>query len=137
MKLTAGETDMLEQSSRTITRMTRRTALPLLCLHALTHFAAAQSVLTFAGNAQHTAIYEPAARNLNRIPGSLRAEGKKRAKSQELTIAGIDPQDAIYGDNIRVVDAKNVHSLLLSETRGEPHSPAPRHPAIKPRLTNI
>jgi len=58
---------MLEHSSRTITRMTRSTALPLLCLHALTHFAAAQSVLTFAGNAQHTAIYQPAARNLNRI----------------------------------------------------------------------
>jgi len=67
MKLTARETDMVEQSSRTITRMTRRTALPLLCLHALTHFAAAQSVLTFAGNAQHTGIYQPEARNLNRI----------------------------------------------------------------------
>src|SRR6266704_5567081 len=58
---------MIEQTSPTITRRTRRTALTLLCLHALTNFAAAQSVLTFAGNAQHTAIYQPAARNLNRI----------------------------------------------------------------------
>jgi len=58
---------MLEQTLRTITRRARRTALPLLCLHGLTQFAAAQSVLTFAGNAQHTAIYQPAARNLNRI----------------------------------------------------------------------
>ena len=57
---------MLEQT-RTIRRRTRRTALPLLCLYALTHFAAAQSVLTFAGNAQHTANYQPAARDLNRI----------------------------------------------------------------------
>jgi len=44
-----------------------RAALPLLCWYALTQVADAQDVSTFAGNAQHTAIYQPAARDLNRI----------------------------------------------------------------------
>jgi hypothetical protein len=33
----------------------------------LTEFAGAQAVSTFAGNAQHTAVYKPAAQDLNQI----------------------------------------------------------------------
>jgi len=39
----------------------------LVCLLILAKTAGAQPVLTFAGNAQHTAVYQPAAQDLNRI----------------------------------------------------------------------
>src|SRR5437773_5624202 len=42
-------------------------AAPYLCLCALGAPVAAQNVPSFAGNAQHTAIYQPAARDLNRV----------------------------------------------------------------------
>src|SRR5205809_5453949 len=41
--------------------------LTLVCLFALAKGVNAQAVLTFGGNAQHTAIYQPAAQDLNRI----------------------------------------------------------------------
>jgi hypothetical protein len=44
-----------------------RAAAPFLCLFALADSTAAQSVSSFAGDAQHTAVYQPAARELNRI----------------------------------------------------------------------
>src|SRR5205809_5708972 len=39
----------------------------LACLLILAKTAGAQDVSTFAGNAQHTAVYQPAAQDLNRI----------------------------------------------------------------------
>jgi hypothetical protein len=56
---------MLEQASSA--SIMGRAALPLICLGAFAQLANAQGVPTFAGNAQHTAIYQPAARNLNRV----------------------------------------------------------------------
>ena len=41
--------------------------IPVVCLSLCSLNANAQAVLTFGGNAQHTAIYQPAAQDLNRI----------------------------------------------------------------------
>jgi hypothetical protein len=50
-----------------------RAAAPFLCLWTLAESTTAQPVSSFAGNAQHTAVYQPAARDLNRIRWSTGA----------------------------------------------------------------
>jgi uncharacterized repeat protein (TIGR01451 family) len=54
---------MLQHLSRS--EKFRRAAALFVCFFAMAASAAAQGVTSFAGNAQHTAIYQPAARDLN------------------------------------------------------------------------